>query len=561
MACGSGGVAVRLLEGVRGVPRRALPREVLAGVTLAALAIPLNIGYAQIAGLPPAVGLYTAIVPMIVFAVFSSSRQLVASPDAPIAALIAALLGGLAAAGGASHAEMAAALALLCAVVFACFWAFRLGFLANFLSEPVLVGFIAGLAVEILTSQVEKILAVDADADGYFAELWELITGIPQANGWSVLVGVGTILLILAFRRLAPALPGPLLALVAATAAVALLGLGDRGVSVLGEVPSGLPPLGVPDVSLGEVAGLVPGAIAICAVTLADGLLTARRYAERHGYPIDANRELLAFGTANVAAGFTGGFVVGSSASRTAAMDATGSRSQIPSIVCGVTVAVVVLTLSGVLADLPNPALAGIVTVAVVPLFDVRKLARLYRERRSDFLVAVVCLVAVPVLGSLTAVVIAVLLSVVDVVRRAAHPDTALLTSSDQGRFRQATGSDAAAPGLVVYRFGAALFFANTQVFKNDLTRLADEQPDLRWLLLDAEAVSDIDTTGAAALRETVTHLQERGVTFGMTRVTASLHDLLDHYGLVELIGTDHFFDSNRSAADAYQHTIGHRSG
>ncbi|MEV8634176.1 SulP family inorganic anion transporter [Streptosporangium sp. NPDC051023] len=350
-------------------------------------------------------------------------------------------------------------------------------------------------------------------------------------------------LVIVALRRIAPALPGPLIALVAATAVVAWTGLDSRGVSVLGHVPSGLPVPHWPSVTLGQWAALIPGAIAICAVTLADGLLTARRYAEQHHYPLDANTELRAFGLANIAAGFTQSMTVGSSASRTAAMDATGSRSQIPSVVCALVVAVLVAFFSDLLAYLPNTALAGIVAVAVIRLIDVRKLAELWRLRRSEFCIAVVCLLGVPVLGSLTAVVIAFLLSAVDVVRRASQPSTAVLRPGGHGRY---VGGQAEGP-LTVYRFESQLFFANAGTFTSEITHLADQ--GARWIVLDAEAITDVDTTGAQALRETTDTLRERGVVFAVSRATASLRRLLDHYGLTGLT----YYDSNEAAAAAYQ--------
>ncbi|UBU18270.1 SulP family inorganic anion transporter [Nonomuraea gerenzanensis] len=532
----------RLAAGLRG-PLNA-PREITAGVTLAALAIPLNIGYAQIAGLPPVAGLYAAIAPMLVFALFCSSRQLVASPDAPIAALIASLLVAIAARPGSpQYVELAYAQALVCAVVFLLFYAFKLGFLANFLSEPVLVGFIAGLAVEILTSQVKKILGIGTTAERFFPELWEIVTKLPQAHPWSVVVGVATMAVIIALRRYAPALPGPLIALVAATAVVAWAGLDRHGVSVLGHVPSGLPVPHWPSITLGQWAALIPGALAICAVTLADGLLTARRYAEQHGYRLDADTELRAFGLANVAGGLTQSMTVGSSASRTAAMDATGSRSQLPSVVCALVVAVLVAFCSGVLAYLPNTALAGIVAVAVVRLIDAGKLAELWRLRRSEFWIAVVCLLGVPVLGSLTAVVIAFLLSAVDVVRRASRPGTATLRPGEHGRYVRGPVQGP----LVVYRFESRLFFANAGTFKSEITRLAEA--GARWIVLDAEAITDVDTTGAAALRETIAALRERGVTLVVARATSGLRRLLDHYGLTGLT----YYDSNEAAAAAHR--------
>ncbi|MGW4791016.1 SulP family inorganic anion transporter [Nonomuraea sp. NPDC004297] len=531
--------------GLRGVPRRDLAKEIIAGVTLAALAIPLNIGYAQIAGLPPVVGLYTAILPMLVFALFCSSRQLVASPDAPIAALIAALLTTIVARPGSpQYVELAYAQALVCALVFLLFYAFRLGFLANFLSEPVLVGFIAGLAIEILTSQAKKILGISTSSERFFPELWEIVTKLPQARWWSVAVGLGTIAVILLLRRLAPALPGPLIALIAAAVVVAMSGLDRHGVSVLGAIPSGLPTPHWPAISLGQWAALVPGAIAICAVTLADGLLTARRYAEQRGYPLDPDQELRAFGLANIAAGVTQSMTIGSSASRTAAMDSISSRSQIPSAVCSVVVAVLLAFLSGLLAYLPNTALAGIVTVAVLKLVDVRRLRELWWLRRSEFWIAAVCLLSVPTLGSLTAVVIAFLLSAVDVVRRAARPSTATLTPGAHGRYVRGRPQG----DLVVYRFESQLFFANAATLKHDIEALADR--GARHIVLDAEAISDVDTTGAEALRQVAGLLRERGVDLSISRATADVRRLLAHYGLDDLT----FHESNEAAAAAYEH-------
>ncbi|GAA3470626.1 SulP family inorganic anion transporter [Nonomuraea roseola] len=527
-----------MFAGLRGVPRADLPREIVAGITLAALAIPLNIGYAQIAGLPAVVGLYAAIAPMLVFALLSSSRQLVASPDAPIAALIASLLGALAVAGSENYVELAYAQSLVCAAVFLLFYVFKLGFLANFLSEPVLVGFIAGLAVEILTSQVKKILGITTTSEEFFPEVWEIVTKIPQAHWWNVLIGVATMAVILVLRRLAPMLPGPLIALVAATAAVAATGLNSKGVSVLGSVPSGLPTPHFPSgVTLGQWASLIPGAIAICAVTLADGLLTARRYAEQHDYRIDGNQELRAFGASNIAAGLTGSMTIGSSASRTAAMDSVGSRSQIPSLVCAVVVAILLAFFSDLLAYLPNAALAGIVAVAVIKLIDVRKLAELWRLRRSEFWIAVVCLLGVPVLGSLSAVVIAFLLSAVDMVRRASKPSTAILKPGPAGRYIRAHEPG---PGPAVYRFEGPLFFANADTFKTEI--LALETTDV---VLDAEAISDVDTTGAEALRQVEAQLTAAGRRLVVARATGGLRDLLTHYEF----NLTHF-DSNEAAVE-----------
>jgi MFS superfamily sulfate permease-like transporter len=294
---------IRILEGVRGVRRKDLPRELSAGVTLLALAVPLNIGYAQIAGLPPTAGLYTLIVPSIAFALLTTSRQLVAAPDAAAAALVASSLTGLADVGTEHYIDLAAAQALVCGAIFALCWLFRLGFLANFLSEAVLVGFVGGLAIEILLSQAAKMLGVSLQGEEFFEELTSLITQLPEANAWSVLLAVLSAGIVLGGRRLSRTVPWALAVLMVTTLFTVAANLDEHGVSVLGEVPSGLPPVRVPQIDASDWVAVAPSALALTMVALAEGLLTARRYAERNHYPVDANAELLAFGGTNAQQG------------------------------------------------------------------------------------------------------------------------------------------------------------------------------------------------------------------------------------------------------------------
>jgi high affinity sulfate transporter 1 len=549
-----------LFLGMRGVTRADWPREAVAGITLAALMIPMNIGYAQVAGLPPVVGLYAAIVPIIAYAIFSTSRNVVASPDAAVAALVGSLLMGFAAVGDPARVQFALALALICAVIFFLFWFFRLGFLANFLSRAVLVGFISGLGIEVLISQIEKIMGVSVEAEDFFAGLWELFRSIPAANWYSVAIGVGTILIIRLGKRYAPKVPGALLALVVMTAAVALFGLEARGVSVLGEVPSGLPSLTFPQISLWDYTRLIPGAIAICAITLAEGLLVARQYAQKYDYKLDGDQEMFAYGAANLASALTGSFIVGTSASRTAAMDDAGARSQMPSLVAAVVVAIVLLFFTDALALLPNAALAGIVANAVLSLIEVGEMRELYHMRRSEFWIAMICMLSVLTVGPLAGVAIAFLLSTIDVVGRAARPKTAIMTELPGGGFYGAAGSHKAltAPGLVIYRFGLPLFFANANVFTEQITTLVEgSDPPLEWFVLDAEAVSDIDTTGAGALQQVITLLHDRNITFAFSRVNDPLPDLLERYELLEQIGEEHLYPTNRAAVTAFYAATG----
>jgi high affinity sulfate transporter 1 len=551
----------RPFVGLRGVGRAEIPSEVLAGVTLAALMIPLNIGYAQVAGLPPIVGLYTAIVPSILWAIFATSRNLVASPDAPIAALIGSLLARMAIPGDDHYVQLALVQTLLCAAFFFLFWFFRLGFLANFLSKAVLIGFISGLGIEVMLSQIQKIMGVSIDVEEFFREVVATIAAIPTANLYAVALGVGTIVIIRLLKRFAPRLPGPLIALILMTAIVAIFNLEDRGVSVLGDIPAGLPSLAIPRVSLREVAQLMPGAVAIVGITMAEGLLIARKYAQKYEYKIDPDQEMFAFGAANVGSSLTGGFAVGSSASRTAAMDSIGSRSQIPSLVAAITVALVVLFFTDLLAMLPNAVLGGIVANAVLALIEVTELRELFNMRRSEFWIAIICLLSVLVLGSLPAVIIAFLLSAIDYVGRAASPHTGVLARSEDGISYLPPSTERAEnkiPELIVYRFGAPLFFANANTFREEVERLVDDAAaPVEWFILDAEAITDIDTTGEEALEQTVERLKKKGITFAVARASDPIPELLEHYELLALIGKDRVYPTNHAAVAAFARETG----
>jgi MFS superfamily sulfate permease-like transporter len=360
---------------------------------------------------------------------------------------------------------------------------------------------------------------------------------------------------IVALRRLAPRLPGALIGLVGATVVVAVLGLDERGVAVVGAVPSGLPSLALPQVSLAELVTLLPVALALCAATMAEAPLIARSYAEKRKEPFDPDQDFLAFGAANAAAGITGAFALGSSASRTAAMDSMGSRTQLPSVVAGVVVAIVLLFFTDLLAMLPSAALAGIVAYAVLGLIDVRGLLRLWRLRRSELAVALVAIGAVLALGVLQGVIVAFLLSILDLLWRAASPPSAVLVpAADGSAYDVPDGAPvrATAPGVIVFRFGAPLYFANAPRFRADVDALlTGAQPAVRVFVLDASSIGDLDTTGADALREVLERLREDGTAVGIARCQPQTVPLLRAYGLLEVLGEDRLYDTDREAIAA----------
>ena len=569
----------RPFAGLQGITWEDVPREAMAGITLAALMIPLNIGYAQVAGLPPVAGLYAAIVPLVVFALLASSRHLVTSPDASMATLVGAALVAFAAPGDPLRLQYALALALLCAAIFLVFWAFRLAFLANFLSRAVMTGFITGLGVEVFTNQVRKILAAphvakdgggllamaeqlkesmatSVSTEGYFVEVIALVQSVPRANLYSVAIGVSAFLIVRLMKRYAPRIPGALVALVLLTAAVAYWDLPSKGVGVLGAIPSGLPTLTLPTIPAADYLRLLPGALAIVAILLCEGLLVARSYANKYGYKADGDQMLFAYSAANVAAAFTGSLVTGNSPSRSAAMDASGARSQLPSLVAAGTITLVLLFFTDMLAFLPTAALAGIVANAVLSLIEVHELEELWHRRRSEFWIAAVCLLSVLALGPLRAVAIAFLLSTIDVVRRAASPYTSALTeASDGSHFVPLDSGEASGvPGLVLYRFGAPLYFANATRFLEDVERLATYGPTpVRWFVLDAEAIVDVDTTGAGVLRQAIAMLTRKGITFAVSRADRPFRSWLEKYELMKLVDPARFYPTNRHAAAAFR--------
>ena len=539
-----------------------LGRELFAGLTLAALCLPLNIGYAEAAGLPAAVGINASILPLIVFAILSGSRQLVTGPDATIAALLAAVLPGVAASSGAAPADLALAVALLSGVFLLVLWAVRAGAFVRFISKPVLVGFLAGLGIEILTSQVEKMLNVSVDTGKWFTDVVKIVEKLPDASLASVAVGVSTIAIVRLCRRFVPRVPGPLVALVVVGGVVALTDPG--GVTLLGDIPSQLPGLSLPSVPLGAWLDLTATAMAIATLTVTEGLLVAGASARRHGDEFDSNAEMFPFGAANLAATITSGMPIGASASRTAAMESTGSRSQLPAVVAGVSVAVVVLLFSDVVAAIPSAALAGLVANAVVSIIDVRAMRFFARVRRSELVIAVGCAAGVLALGPIGGLALATLATAVDLVRRVATAPWATLGTparSDWETARFARGPRSEVPPargepIEVIRIAGPLFFANADVLRERVVALAD-QPAIAWVVLDCEAVTDIDPTASEALSEVLEHVHNRRKVLALSRVTQAVRDLLALYGLLDAVTPARIYESTRAAMAAYEAELG----
>jgi SulP family sulfate permease len=541
-----------VLKPLVGLTSENLVREATAGITLLAIAIPLNIGYAQIAGLPPTAGLYALVLPGILYALTVSSRQVVASPDAAAAALVASSVGALAVAGSEDYLTMCFAQALLCGVMFIGLSVFRLGFLANFLSKPILIGFVGGLALDIGVSQVAKMLGVEIDSGAEFLEkLEDLVGGLDTINGWSVTISVMSVIVLIGGRRLARGIPWALVVLVVATIAVVLGDLGEEGVRVLGAVEAGAPSLSWPNLSWHQWLVLVPSAIALTLVTTAEGLLVSRSYSERHKYRTDPNRDLFAFGVGNLAAGVSGGFAVGSSTSRTAAMDQAGSRTQLPLLVTAAGTLLLLIFGTALLEDIPSPAIGAIVGVAILPLLGIKDFRRLWSTDRAEFLIGTVCFGVTLFVGSIAGILVAFVFALINLARRAANPAIDVLEADgnpSHSLLAEAPVGTATAPGVVVIRLAAPLFFANGVVFGDAVRKAVDAADGITHVVIDMEAVTDVDVTGAEAFEALRTWLDGKSVELAFSRVRDDARVRLEQLGL---LADERVFDTNREAVAA----------
>ncbi|MFI7680452.1 sulfate permease [Actinophytocola sp. NPDC049390] len=545
---------------LRGYRRGWLRPDVLAGVTVAAYLVPQVMAYADVAGLAPAVGLWTIVGSLLVYSVFGSSRQLSVGPESTTALMTAVTIAPLAAGDPARYAALAAALALLVGVLCVLGAAARLGFLADLLSRPVLVGYMAGVAVLMIVGQLGKVTGVPLDGGSVVADLGAFVRRLGHVHLPTVLLAAGVLTFLAAGGALLPKLPVPLLAVLLAAAATALFSLRDNGVHVIGAIPAGVPAPGLPAVSGTDVLALLLPAVGVAVVGYSDNVLTARSFAIRNDYRTDANTELLALGTANVTAGVLQGFPVSSSASRTAIGDSIGSRSQIHSLVAVGVVVLVLLFGRPILAAFPSAALGALVIYAATRLVEVAEFRRIGTFRRSELALALATTAGVLLLGVLNGVLVAIGLSILDLLRRIARPHDGILGEvpgmagmHDVDDYPRATRI----PGLVVYRYDAPLCFANADDFRRRALAAVEASPTPAvWFLLNAEANVEIDITAADAIEDLRADLARRGIAFAMARVKQDLRAELAAAGLVERIGEDRIFPTLPTAVAAFHEHV-----
>ena len=528
--------------------------DVLAGLTVAAYLVPQVMAYAVVAGLPAITGLWAMLPCMLIYAVVGSSRQLSVGPESTTALLTASIVAPIAGANPSRYAGIAAELALVFGVFCLLAWALRLGFVADLLSKPVLVGYLAGVAVIMAVGQLGKVTGQHISGDNVWSEISSLVRNASNIKPASVCVAIATILLLLVIQRRWTGAPGALIAVASMTVLVTVTHLDQHGVAVVGSLSGGLPHVDLPPLS--DLQQLFVPALGILVVGYADSIATARSFAKRGDSEVNANQELMALGACNIGAAFTNGFPVSSSASRTALGDAAGSRSQAYSLAAFLAVLTTIVFLRPALAHFPIASLGGLVVYAASRLVDVAEFRRLARFRRREFLLAIATTIGVLTFNLLYGVILAVSLSVVELLSRVARPHDAVL-----GRVPGLAGmhdvddypSAEEVQGLLVYRYDSPLFFANAEDFRRRVLEAVDQHDDLAWLVLNVEAMVEVDITGLDGLEAVRSTLADRGMVVALARVKQDLLDDLEAYGLVDSIGAHRLYPTLPTAVAGYE--------
>ena len=540
-----------------------LRQDVVAGIVLATLLVPQGMAYAELAGLPAITGLYTTILCLIGYAAFGPSRILVLGPDSSLGPMIAATILPILGSNGSPERAIALAsmLALIVGAIMIAAGALKLGFVADLLSKPTQIGYMNGLALTILIGQLPKLFGFSTDANGLINEARAFVDGLAngKAVGAAVAIGVFSLVLILALGRWLPRIPGVLVAVVAAIAASAAFDLSSHGVSFVGTLPKGFPPLTAPS-PISDLSLLVAGALGIALVALTDTISTASSFAARTGQEVNGNGEMIGIGAANVAAGFFQGFPVSTSGSRTAVAEQAGAKTQLTGVVGAGAIVLMLVLVPGLLKNLPNPTLAAVVIAASLSLADVRGTVRLWHQRRVEFLLSITAFLGVALLGVLQGIAVAVALSILNVFRRAWWPYQTTLgrVPGMPGQHDRAQHPEAEQlPGLVIFRFDAPLFFANARTFRDQIRLLAATDPRPLWIVIAAEPITDVDTTAADMLADLDEELNTAGTFLVFAELKDPVRAKLERYQLIGPLDPSHFFPTIDAALDAFRHKTG----
>ena len=552
------------LRAISSYRREWLAKDIVAGVVLTTLLVPQGMAYAELAGLPPITGLYTSILCLLGYAVFGPSRILVLGPDSSLGPMIAATILPLIAAKGDPERAVALAsmLALIVGAIMILASVAKLGFIADLISKPTMIGYMNGLALTILVGQLPKLFGFKVEADGFIGEVTGFVKGL--ANGEAVAaaaaVGIAGIVVILVLQRWLPKVPAVLIMVVLAIASTTVFSLADHGVSLVGVLPKGFPPLTIPHIGLSDLGPLFAGAAGIVVVSLADTISTASAFAARTGQEINGNKEMIGLGAANLAAGLFQGFPVSTSGSRTAVAERSGAKTQLTGVVGAALIILMIVLVPGLFRNLPQPALAAVVITASLSLADIPGTVRLWRQRRVEFLLSIAAFLGVVLLGVLPGIAIAVGLSILNVFRRAWWPyDTELGRVEGLAGYHDVHSYPQAEhlPGLVIYRFDGPLFFANAKTFRDEVRRMARADPPPIWILIAAEPMTDVDTTASDMLEELDEALNDQGISLVFAELKDPVRRKIERYGLTRTINPQHFFPTIESAVAAFRQQTG----
>jgi high affinity sulfate transporter 1 len=551
------GFRLPILQGLLPIKASQVPTEIIAGITLAALAIPEVMGYTKISGTPVITGLYTILIPMALYAIFGSSRHLVVGADSATAAILAAGLVGLAAVGSDEYVALAGVLAILVAVFLFLARIARLGFLADFLSSTVLVGFLTGVGIQVAFGQIGGMLGLEGTGHGTIGKIVADLQHIGETNFYALACAVTVLVLIVGLKRLSPKIPGALIAVIGALIVSWALDLKSHGVHVLGAIPSGLPTIGLPHVdwSWDLIQKLIPVAFAMFVVILAQSAATSRAFASRYNERFSENTDLVGLGMANIGAGLSGTFVVSGSPTKTQMVDGAGGRSQLTHLTTVLVVLLVILFLTGPLSYMPEAVLAAIVFMIGLDLIDLKGMKTIFVQARSEFWVALLTAAVVVLVGVEQGIILAMVLSLLDHVRRGYRPKNSVIVARQADGWRSAPVSSPAQfePGLMAYRFSHSMYYANAEQFSEQVLELVNgADPKLEWFCLDAVAIDDVDYSAAAKLRATYDILKDKGVRLVFVLVSKDVRAELDRFGVTELVGKDAFYTTGDELLNAY---------
>jgi high affinity sulfate transporter 1 len=533
-----------------------LRTDLLAGLAVWALTVPQAMAYSSIAGVPAVFGLFSVPLAVIAYAIFGTSRTLSIGPGTGVAIISAATVGALAAHGSEEYLELTFAMALLVGVLYIIFGLLRLGWVADFLANPVLKGFMQGLALVVLVGQMPKIFGVEGGSGNFFQELWAIIIQLPQANLVTTFIGLLSLALLFAFKRFAPKAPGALITVILAILLTTIFSLTDYGVSVVGTIDTSLPPIGFPHVALADLAALVPGALAIIMVGYAKSLGMAKTASETTGEKIDTNQELIALGMSNAGSGFSSGYVVVGSMSRTSLVFGSGGRTQVALLVNAGLVILTLLFLMPFFQNLPNATLGAIVIFAMIGLLELSYFRRLYSISRPEFLYSMAAFLGVLFFGTLPGVFLGIGLSLLVLIRQVTRPGTAIIgRMPDKETYRDVTLYPEAetVPGLLIFRFDSPLIFTNSTCFTNEIQRYIEaEETTVQEVLVNAETMNNIDTTGTHQLIKLHEELEEDGIQLAFAKVKDPVREMMLLSGAEEAIGSDNFYGSVNDGVRAF---------